>query len=1114
MLLRLLRPMCDESGQAQTYVALAVAVPLILAGWLAGSGVATTVSAQSVLHNAAELADRSITTDGCLTQSAVQQIASYLQTNGINPNEVSLEAPTSAASYGQTIGAAGQPAVSMSYTATVYLPLTSVPVWHPTVTVQVPVDTSQYVQAAVPSQSACASGSQLASVFTGGGGGGGGSYGGPTVSSLTLSASPATVEEGVAVTVSGQAMVGSGPAPAGTVIVISYSGHETSASTDGSGRFSATVAFDAPGVETVTSTAGSASAQATVTVQAPSPASIQLSAPSSVAVGQAVTISGTVLDQSGRAVGDGTKVSITSTDAKDFPAETATTTAGGFTFSFPAGATMLGGVTFTVTAGTASAQATVQVTPGQPETVTLSVTPSSGTAGGSFTVSGTVLGPDGTPVAGGTAVSLSSPDDAQDPLPTLSTDANGHFSGSVTITLAGTIHLVAEAGGVASAPVGVDVSPGPPVQAALSAAPDPVSQGATDMISGTVTDAYGNPVAAGTAITLSSAAFAQAYTAAVGAGGAFSAPVAFDSPGVEDVTASYNGTTLGSVSVQVEAQGAYVITASQPTTTLTAGSTSSVTFTVTDDKGAPVPGLTLDIGETPEGGQTLSATQVVTNAQGQATVYVTPTKAGTAVVTASVDSSGGTSSGTAVWSVEPAAPYAVTALAFSPSTADSTSDGGTVYPVLSGVVTDLYGNVIPGASVSVSGGWDPGHVYTASTDQHGYFSVAVNPVVVGGPYDPTVTVSDALGSFTKTYASPTLTVTVSQSIIPPGTPMNYSVTLTGQWQAGAYQNVFLTATASQSVSGTIWSIGIYDETLGQWVAFGTTGTQLWTGAYSPISPSGQSDTYVAVVGIVKSGLPWQQSAIIAESAPFTLTLPQPQVTYTGCYPSLYYPYPYLGWPIAFDSCTVAEFQNAAVANNGSYPITLYNVSQTGYRGGLVPVMFSSSYSGPYTLFYLEDTWTPITVTWQYDIAGAPSGQFTMNLAPPDPTTLTPWHFYMSTSPYGPIMNSDVYSQKLQDLQIWIYYAGVYYIDNFGLSPSNMTGYSFLAYLGSPTFVSVGNGWNTLYVPPNTTLPAIGIVYSPMYSPYSGPRVQLNCTITMSGSNVTGGSCSQTTTYTQ
>jgi protocatechuate 3,4-dioxygenase beta subunit len=815
----------DERGQAQTYVALAVAVPLFLAACLAGSGVIATSSVQAVLHNAAEMADRSITTNGCLTDAAVQQIASYLKTNGLNPDQVSITAPTTLSTYGQTVGGSGGPAVQLSYEATVYLPLTSVAVWHPTVTVSVPVDTSQFVASAVPVQSQCASGSDIAEAFPGGSGGSGGSSGSsyelPTVSSITVSAAPDTVEEGDPVTVSGQALIGSSPAPSGTVIVLSYDGGETSAVVDANGRFSAIVSFEAPGRQTVTVSAGTASAQAAVTVDPPVPTSIELSAPSSVEVAQPLTISGMLLDQDGKPVADGTQVSISSTDSADFPATTASTTDGEFTFSFP-GATSLGSVTFTVTAGQASATAAVQITPGPPQSVTLSVAPSSGTAGGSFTLSGRVLGPDGTPVAQGTQVTISSPDDAQDPMPTLTADANGDFSGSVTLTEAGTVDLVASAGGVSSPVVGVEVLPGAPSSVSLQAVPDPVPQGGADMISGAVTDAYGNPVAAGTPITLSSAAFAHDYTATVGSGGQFSEPVSFDSPGVDDVTASYGGTVLGTVAVQVDPQGAYVITASQAAASVTAGSTTSATFTVTDENGNPAPNLTLDITESPEGAQTLSATQVVTNAQGQATVYVTPTKAGTAVVSASVDSSGGVSSGTAVWTVAPAAPSQVVGLAITPSIAQSTQDGGTMYPVVSGVVEDQYGNPIPGATVTVTGGWSSSAT-TATTGKDGSFSGSIDPVNVGGPYYPAITVQASSGTLSYTAKSTSLTVVTSlyslQLVglsgtysgggwqIPAGTPFVVEATITDIY-GNSVANVPVTFTVSGTdASGSSWSTG-------------------------------------------------------------------------------------------------------------------------------------------------------------------------------------------------------------------------------------------------------------------------------------------------------------------
>ncbi|MCL8208621.1 MAG: carboxypeptidase regulatory-like domain-containing protein [Actinomycetia bacterium] len=869
----------DRRGVSQ-YVALAIAAPVLLMAYVGGSALVETVSTQAALHNAAEMVDRSLVADGCLTQDALAAVTQTLQANHVNPNQVYLN--TTGGSGGPALYGARGLTATMGYDLNLTLPGTPWTIAHDYVQAQVTNDQSQYVPQAVPNPSACVDAATLASTFAGtqGGQGSGGAASSaappatlPTALTEQVSPNPAVV--GQTVTVSGQVTTGSGPAGAGQAVTVTAAGQTVTATTDSQGAYTATLSVKAPGQVTITATAGLASQSATLTVEPPGPATITWAAPRAVTVGQAFSLQGTVLTADGQPVADGTAVTITSNDPTDLPTQTVTTVGGQFTVSVPAGITALtpNPVTVTATAGSVSQTASVTVQPGAPQTVTLTLSPAQDAAGSAWTVSGTVRGPDDTPVAAGTAVQLGSTNDKQDGFPTLSTNAQGQFSGTVTLTLAGSVTVTAQAGAATSAPVTVTVTPGAPAQLVQAmATPNPVNQGATTVLSGTVLDTWGNPVAAGTTLTLTSTAWPQPVAATVGAQGQVSVPVTFAQAGKQVVTVAAGGVPLqnGTFTVNVSQQGAYSLTATQTATTLTAGQSTAVTFTLTDSQGQPVPNEVLTFTAQPGAGTILSATQGTTNAQGQVTISVTATQAGLLTVTAALSADNGTTTAAAVWQVSPAAPVSVDPPAITPSVAQSVQDGGTVDPVITGVAVDPYGNPIPGATVTVTGGWDPGVPFTGTANAQGYFSIPLTPVAVGGPYDPTITVSDAAGSQTATYTDTSLTVVahlyqlvlvpaVGAASTPAGTPFGVTATLT---EVGVpVANAQITFTVSGTDAGSPWAAGaaspspngpssVTVTTDGQGQATATvafepdTGTVVVTATYAVDNTSGTLDVAV------------------------------------------------------------------------------------------------------------------------------------------------------------------------------------------------------------------------------------------------------------------------------
>lgn len=1108
----------DRHG-IDTYVALAITLPLVIGGWVAGSYLVATQSGDAVLHSAAQIADRSLVANGCLTTSAVQGIETTLQAAHMSASNLAVATTGTSSTQAALYGTSGL-GVQLTYHLPITFPFTGT-LFTPTLTAQVSNDQSQ----AVPygAGTGCATSSTLASTFQGQGssGGSGTGTGGDTLpavaTGVTVTATPSPATVGSPVTISGS-VSSNGQPMANVAVQVSLGAQTVNATTTSAGTYQTNITPTQAGNETITATAGPATQSAVLTVNAASPASLSLTAPNTVTVGQDFTVQGMVSAANGNPVADGTEVTVLSSDSAMAP-QTATTQNGTFSVSEP-GVTSLSpnSITLTATAGSATQSTTITVDPGAAQTVLLTASPTSAAAGSSWTVSGTVQGPDGTPVAAGTSVTVQAQGDTVDAPVTVSTDSQGHFSGTLMLTHAGILTLTAQAGSISSAGVTVTVTPaGPAAVANLAASPNPVNQGATTMITGQVLDAYGNSVAAGTSITLSSSAWSTPYTTTTGSNGSISVPVLFNTSGDQIVTAAAGGTALadGTVSVRVNAAGAYTLQATQSTTTMAAGTTQAITWTLTDSQGNPVAGDTLDFAADPATGATLSETTATTDSQGQVTMTASTTQAGVFTVTASLVEDSGNTTGTATWSVTPASPAAVDPPVISPDSVVSTQQGGTTYPTITGLALDAYGNPIAGAEVTVTGGWDPGIPATGITNSQGYFDITLNPVDVGGPYNPTITVTSAQGSSTQTYTDTSLTVTTQTSIFPPGTPMNYSVQLTGT--LGTYPtswygtgNLSLTATASQSVSNTPWFIGIYDETTGTWVGndnaappqptSANTGTTYTAITLSPFNASGQTDTYVAVVGIMKPGETWSQATILAESAPLTLTLPTLQWSYTGWYPDIYGSYPYTGWPIAYDSATMLMFQNAGEDNtSGTDPITLDSVSDNLKNG-----VTQEAIGPPYSEFMDSYNMVPVTAQWNYAIPNAPTTTYTTTIPVP---TYQPWSFNsFGNSQYGIMGYANVYGPGMYSLEVSLNYLGTTYNMNFnGGSASSMNGYDWLAYLGGNYFED--SNYAYLEPPSGTTVTGTGTL-----SGSTGYDVYFGCSMTFGANgSIASGYCNQTGT---
>lgn len=783
-----------------------------------------TVHTRQVLTQAGQIIDRSIAASGCFTTAAEAQLDSYLQSNGLNPTGVVLQAPTTLSTYGER-----QSNVILGYDFQIPMPFGAGTLYKTYTQVAVPSDQSQAVPGDGANTGACAT--NLSATYPGstnyGGSGGsasGGSGSGAAVTSLTLSAAPNPVATGSAVTLSGVADVGTNPAPAGTPVTVTLPNQTLTATVSGSrGAWRTLWTASGPGTYTISASSGLASTTTSLTIQAATAQTITWQVPGSVQVGQTFSIQATVTDANGNPVANGTAVAVSSSDATDIPPTTLNTSSGVVSDTIGSGITQnVSQVTVTATVGHVSQSATIAVTPGPPESLSLSASPTTLTAGQSVTFSGQVDGPDGTPPASGTPVTLQSETDSVDGFPTASTTSTGAYSASAAFTQAGSQQVTAQVDSngstITSAPVTLTVAPAAAADLTQGAvAPNPVEQGAVATISGIVTDQYGNPVAGGVPITVTGHGLAHSLSATTNSHGAFSAQGAFTLAGQQRVTVNANSTPLngGVLSVDVLTTGADTLTASPAAPSLVAGGSTTITWTLTDSQGNPVSGALINFSLSPSVNGALTPTSAPTNTNGQVTVTVGPLTQTQRYTLEAAAANMVNVTGTDAITVTPDLSHlAVLSPQITPTAIQSARDGGTQDATLTGTVEDQYGNLVPGVSVSATGGWDTAQTATGTTNSQGQFSVSLDPVTVGGPYYPTIAVNGGSGTpYTSTELDVvdnlygiTLTPTTGSTTTPAGQPFGIVATVDafGGGAAIPVANAAVTFTVSSGDTGSNW----------------------------------------------------------------------------------------------------------------------------------------------------------------------------------------------------------------------------------------------------------------------------------------------------------------------
>ena len=386
----------------------------------------------------------------------------------------------------------------------------------------------------------------------------------------------------------------------------------------------------------------------------------------------------------------------------------------------------------------------------------VSAAPATFTAGsGSSTITVVARDASGVPVSGA-AVTLSVSGSGNTVSAPAVTNANGATTAILQSTGAGVKTIAATINGVlVSQTATVTVLPGAPstTVSTVTASPTSVAAGGASTITVTVLDANGNPISG---VPVSLAATGGTLTQPAGPTGA---------NGV--VTGSLTSATAGDVTVTATVSGSIQL-ASQPTvtfvalppsasrstvtadpTTIAASSgdvTSTITVTVLDENGAPVPGSTVTLSASGTG-NSITPASVVSNASGVATFAFSSTVAETKTLTATAD--GTTITQTATVTVTAASPSAQQSSADVPNGTRNqltvftvqlrdlfrnalTRSGGTVTASVTGKNAGAPVSVVDNSNGTYTGSYTPTAPGNGGTD---YVNIFLEGTPIGGsPY--------------------------------------------------------------------------------------------------------------------------------------------------------------------------------------------------------------------------------------------------------------------------------------------------------------------------------------------------------------------------------------------
>jgi adhesin/invasin len=253
------------------------------------------------------------------------------------------------------------------------------------------------------------------------------------------------------------------------------------------------------GSGTLTVTDGTSTATAAITLTAETPTTIVLTAlPTSLQVGTYSRLKATVNNQFGYPVSDGTSVTF-HTNRGYFTFDTVDTQYG---LAWTDTSSRSAGVaTITATSGPAvSNQVAVTFTAGDPTQLTLTASPASQVVGANSVLTAIISDSFGNRVGSGITVTFATDRDTVSPNPATTT-SNGIATSNISSTLVGTAHVTAKAG-TATGSTSVTFTPGTGYTVTLQVPTTAQVVGTTSLLTATVTDQFGNPVADGTFVTI------------------------------------------------------------------------------------------------------------------------------------------------------------------------------------------------------------------------------------------------------------------------------------------------------------------------------------------------------------------------------------------------------------------------------------------------------------------------------------------------------------------------------------------------------------------------------------------------------------------------------------
>jgi len=474
----------------------------------------------------------------------------------------------------------------------------------------------------------------------------------------------------------------------GTVVTFTTSLGSLSSDTPttANGKATATLTSQEAGTATITATIGMTSAVKTVVFSVGAPATVTLEAdPEIIEVGGLTsTLTVTVTDQYGNNVADDTEVLFETSLGVVGSTEVTKTTSSGVATAVLTSQLEAGTAIITATAGSEVATTTVEfITPYPPYTVTLVAHPMTLTVGSSSTLTATVEDVGSNPLEGEVVTFTASSGILGSDTITKTTNAGGVATATLTSETSGTATVIATADDVSDT-VDVTFESGQPYTVTLGADPESIGVGGlTSTLTVTATDEYGNNVADGTDVffeTSLGGVGSTEITKTTSSGVATAVLTSPNTVGTAFVTATV-GSEIATTTVEFTPLSPYTVTLVAHPMTLTVGSSSTLTATVTDEHGNNVADSTVVTFETSLG--SLGSIVTETTVSGVATAVLTSETPGTATVIATADDV----SDTVDVTFESGLPYTVTL------EADPESIGvGGLTSTLTVTATDQYGN--------------------------------------------------------------------------------------------------------------------------------------------------------------------------------------------------------------------------------------------------------------------------------------------------------------------------------------------------------------------------------------------------------------------------------------